>query len=136
MDNLIYHHHQVNVNTHSNTKTSSSTSTTSSSMSSSFPVDSNPTIATNEEQSFNIDNLPSSIRFELDQLELELLEGDLTQKGYDKKKAKLLAPYISTFKLTSNDSANLSSTSTSTITINTPKYSSKLIYFYIYSIFI
>lgn len=41
---------------------------------------------------FNL--LPASAKFELDQLELELLEGDITQKGYEKKKAKLLAPYL------------------------------------------
>ena len=42
------------------------------------------------------DNLPPNVRFELDQLELELIEGDITQKGYDKKRAKLLASYLTT----------------------------------------
>ena len=44
------------------------------------------------------DQLPAHVRFELDQLELELIEGDITQKGYDKKKAKLLASYLSTIE--------------------------------------
>lgn len=41
-----------------------------------------------------LDQLPAHIRFELDQLELELLEGDITQKGYEKKKSKLLSSYL------------------------------------------
>ncbi|RNA40286.1 disco-interacting 2 -like protein, partial [Brachionus plicatilis] len=45
--------------------------------------------------SLNLDRLPSNVKFELDQLELELLEGDITQKGYDKKIAKLIEPYLS-----------------------------------------
>lgn len=44
--------------------------------------------------SLNLDLLPSNVKFELDQLELELLEGDITQKGYDKKRAKLIEPYL------------------------------------------
>ena len=126
-------YHQVN---NINSKTSSSTSTASS-MSSTNPTNSNLNISpfpvncietghlTNEfvtvhGEQIRVDQLPSNIRFELDQLELELLEGDLTQKGYDKKKAKLLAPYL-TQDLPNN---TLSSTSTSTITITTPKFMS------------
>ncbi|TGZ62805.1 hypothetical protein CRM22_007221 [Opisthorchis felineus] len=38
--------------------------------------------------------LPFEIRSKLAELEVELSEGDITEKGYQKKKAKLLAPYI------------------------------------------
>ena len=41
-----------------------------------------------------IKNLPSNVKFELDQLELELVEGDITQKGYEKKRNKLLSAYV------------------------------------------
>uniref|UniRef100_F1KPQ1 Disco-interacting protein 2 C n=1 Tax=Ascaris suum TaxID=6253 RepID=F1KPQ1_ASCSU len=40
--------------------------------------------------------LPSDVRERLAQLELELSEGDITQKGYDKKRQQLLAPFINT----------------------------------------
>jgi hypothetical protein len=43
---------------------------------------------------FDVQSLPASIKFELDQLELELLEGDITQKGYDKKRARILDAYL------------------------------------------
>ncbi|XP_067299184.1 disco-interacting protein 2 homolog A isoform X4 [Pseudorasbora parva] len=38
--------------------------------------------------------LPAEVREKLAELELELSEGDITQKGYEKKRGKLLAPYI------------------------------------------
>ncbi|KAM9253875.1 disco-interacting protein 2 homolog A isoform 1-T1 [Dugong dugon] len=38
--------------------------------------------------------LPTEVRESLAELELELSEGDITQKGYEKKRAKLLARYI------------------------------------------
>ncbi|XP_057268314.1 disco-interacting protein 2 homolog A isoform X4 [Pezoporus wallicus] len=38
--------------------------------------------------------LPPEVRESLAELELELSEGDITQKGYEKKRAKLLARYI------------------------------------------
>ncbi|XP_028971471.2 disco-interacting protein 2 homolog A isoform X3 [Esox lucius] len=38
--------------------------------------------------------LPADVREKLAELELELSEGDITQKGYEKKRSKLLAPYI------------------------------------------
>ncbi|XP_051854330.1 disco-interacting protein 2 homolog A isoform X4 [Antechinus flavipes] len=38
--------------------------------------------------------LPPDVREGLAELELELSEGDITQKGYEKKRAKLLARYI------------------------------------------
>nr|XP_055169638.1 disco-interacting protein 2 homolog A isoform X6 [Nyctereutes procyonoides] len=38
--------------------------------------------------------LPPEVRESLAELELELSEGDITQKGYEKKRAKLLACYI------------------------------------------
>lgn len=51
----------------------------------------------------NLDLLPSSVKFELDQLELELLEGDITQKGYDKKRSKLIEPYLSIIKASKDE---------------------------------
>ncbi|KAG8559324.1 hypothetical protein GDO81_017305 [Engystomops pustulosus] len=41
-----------------------------------------------------LESLPVEIRESLAELELELSEGDITQKGYEKKRAKLLARYI------------------------------------------
>ncbi|XP_068403357.1 disco-interacting protein 2 homolog A isoform X3 [Eschrichtius robustus] len=38
--------------------------------------------------------LPAEVRESLAELELELSEGDITQKGYEKKRAKLLARYV------------------------------------------
>ncbi|XP_051715470.1 disco-interacting protein 2 homolog A isoform X4 [Oryctolagus cuniculus] len=38
--------------------------------------------------------LPAELRESLAELELELSEGDITQKGYEKKRAKLLARYV------------------------------------------
>lgn len=38
--------------------------------------------------------LPSEVREKLAELDLELSEGDITQKGYEKKRAKLLTPYL------------------------------------------
>ncbi|XP_045441299.1 disco-interacting protein 2 homolog A isoform X17 [Pipistrellus kuhlii] len=38
--------------------------------------------------------LPAEVRESLAELELELSEGDITQKGYEKKRAKLLARFI------------------------------------------
>ena len=128
MDNLMYH--QVN---NINNKTSSSTSTASS-MSSTNPGNSNLNISpfpnvnslemcnssefvTVGNEQIRLDSLPSNIRFELDQLELEFLEGDLTQKGYDKKKAKLLAAYLTDQPIIST----LASVSSSTVTVGTPK---------------
>ena len=48
---------------------------------------------------FDINTLPENIRNELNQLELELNEGDITQKGFEKKKAKLLEPFLNAPKL-------------------------------------
>jgi len=63
----------------------------------------------------DLEQLPASVRFELDQLELELLEGDITQKGYDKKRAKLLANYLSTIdeSVVSSSSSSLKTNGTS-----------------------
>ncbi|XP_018420128.1 PREDICTED: disco-interacting protein 2 homolog A isoform X5 [Nanorana parkeri] len=41
-----------------------------------------------------LETLPVEIRESLAELELELSEGDITQKGYEKKRAKLLARFI------------------------------------------
>uniref|UniRef100_A0A1I8GW11 DMAP-interaction domain-containing protein n=1 Tax=Macrostomum lignano TaxID=282301 RepID=A0A1I8GW11_9PLAT len=38
--------------------------------------------------------LPLDVRAKLAELELELSDGDITQKGYEKKRAKLLDPYM------------------------------------------
>ena len=75
----------------------SNTSSSSSSSSSSSTALSTNSLTNNADANTNLNpHLPAHMRFELDQLELELLEGDITQKGYDKKKAKLLANYLST----------------------------------------
>ena len=60
-------------------------------------------------------DLPESVRAELAQLDLELVEGDITQKGYEKKKAKLLAGVVGSPAPThssrdSNGEANRSNT--------------------------
>lgn len=39
-------------------------------------------------------SLTLEVRAKLAELDLELSEGDITQKGYDKKRAKLLEPYV------------------------------------------
>jgi len=39
-------------------------------------------------------SLPLEVRAKIAELDLELSEGDITQKGYEKKKAKLLSPYL------------------------------------------
>ncbi|XP_026314338.1 disco-interacting protein 2 isoform X1 [Hyposmocoma kahamanoa] len=44
--------------------------------------------------SVDISKLPDEIRDKLAELDLELSEGDITQKGYDKKRLRLLAPYV------------------------------------------
>lgn len=44
---------------------------------------------------FSYDDLPWDVAEQLQILDLELSEGDITQKGYDKKKAQLLAPFES-----------------------------------------
>lgn len=46
----------------------------------------------------NFENLPSDVLSKLAELDLELSEGDITQQGYEKKKLKLLTPYMSTNK--------------------------------------
>ena len=38
--------------------------------------------------------LPEDVVDKIAELDLELSEGDITQKGYEKKRAKLLAPYL------------------------------------------
>ncbi|XP_057191819.1 disco-interacting protein 2 homolog A [Triplophysa rosa] len=48
--------------------------------------------------------LPAEVREKLAELELELSEGDITQKGYEKKRGKLLAPYIPQIQDTSSAS--------------------------------
>uniref|UniRef100_A0AAR2JYM6 DMAP1-binding domain-containing protein n=1 Tax=Pygocentrus nattereri TaxID=42514 RepID=A0AAR2JYM6_PYGNA len=46
------------------------------------------------ERGVEVSALPAEVREQLAELDLELSEGDITQKGYEKKRAKLLAPYI------------------------------------------
>ena len=38
--------------------------------------------------------LPEDVVAKIAELDLELSEGDITQKGYEKKKGKLLAPFL------------------------------------------
>ncbi|XP_036346287.1 disco-interacting protein 2-like [Rhagoletis pomonella] len=42
----------------------------------------------------NLAALPADVREKLAELDLELSEGDITQKGYEKKRAKLLQPFL------------------------------------------
>lgn len=113
IENLNHHnhhggHHVTNLGLISNisSSTSTSSSTTSGATSS---LSSNDGVACSSggvvvganntnELNIRLDKLPTNVRFELDQLELELLEGDITQKGYEKKKSKLLAPYLNDLK--------------------------------------
>ncbi|KAI5640876.1 DMAP1-binding domain-containing protein [Phthorimaea operculella] len=44
--------------------------------------------------SVDISKLPDEIRDKLAELDLELSEGDITQKGYEKKRTRLLAPFV------------------------------------------
>ncbi|XP_053386607.1 disco-interacting protein 2 homolog C-like isoform X2 [Mercenaria mercenaria] len=50
--------------------------------------------------------VPEDVRLKLAELDLELSEGDITQKGYDKKRQKLLAPYKHTSKVPDVSSPN------------------------------
>ncbi|XP_055903593.1 disco-interacting protein 2 isoform X10 [Eupeodes corollae] len=43
---------------------------------------------------FDVSALPDDIREKLAELDLELSEGDITQKGYEKKRSRLLQPYM------------------------------------------
>lgn len=43
----------------------------------------------------DIGKLPEDVREKLAELDLELSEGDITQKGYEKKRTRLLQPYVS-----------------------------------------
>uniref|UniRef100_A0AC34F6L1 DMAP1-binding domain-containing protein n=1 Tax=Panagrolaimus sp. ES5 TaxID=591445 RepID=A0AC34F6L1_9BILA len=42
----------------------------------------------------DISKLPADVRESLAQLELELSEGDITEKGFKKKRDKLLLPFL------------------------------------------
>uniref|UniRef100_A0A8C2FGA1 Disco-interacting protein 2 homolog Bb n=1 Tax=Cyprinus carpio TaxID=7962 RepID=A0A8C2FGA1_CYPCA len=46
------------------------------------------------EPGVDVSALPQEVREQLAELDLELSEGDITQKGYEKKRAKVLAPYL------------------------------------------
>ncbi|XP_037535806.1 disco-interacting protein 2 homolog B-A [Nematolebias whitei] len=46
------------------------------------------------DRGLDLSALPKEVRDQLAELDLELSEGDITQKGYEKKRTKLLAPYI------------------------------------------
>ncbi|CAG5117978.1 unnamed protein product, partial [Candidula unifasciata] len=41
----------------------------------------------------DVSRLPDDVRERLAELDLELSEGDITQKGYEKKRLRLLGPY-------------------------------------------
>lgn len=47
------------------------------------------------------DTLPDDVREKLAELDLELSEGDITKKGYDKKRNVLLAPYKNSLQTSS-----------------------------------
>ncbi|KAL7012146.1 hypothetical protein ACKWTF_014657 [Chironomus riparius] len=60
----------------------------------------------------DVSTLPDDVREKLAELELELSEGDITQKGYEKKRQRLLAPYLSATAVTgsiTNNNGNASS---------------------------
>ena len=42
----------------------------------------------------DVNQLPAEVREKLAELDLELSEGDITQKGYEKKRTRLLVPYL------------------------------------------
>uniref|UniRef100_A0A6Q2Y021 DMAP1-binding domain-containing protein n=1 Tax=Esox lucius TaxID=8010 RepID=A0A6Q2Y021_ESOLU len=46
------------------------------------------------DRGMDLSGIPKEVRDHLAELELELSEGDITQKGYEKKRAKLLAPFL------------------------------------------
>uniref|UniRef100_A0A8C7L7Q4 Disco-interacting protein 2 homolog Ba n=1 Tax=Oncorhynchus kisutch TaxID=8019 RepID=A0A8C7L7Q4_ONCKI len=46
------------------------------------------------DRSVDFSGIPKEVRDHLAELELELSEGDITQKGYEKKRAKLLGPFL------------------------------------------
>ncbi|KAL1020735.1 hypothetical protein UPYG_G00003970 [Umbra pygmaea] len=46
------------------------------------------------DRGMDMSGIPKEVRDHLAELELELSEGDITQKGYEKKRAKLLAPFL------------------------------------------
>ncbi|CAL4058598.1 unnamed protein product [Meganyctiphanes norvegica] len=46
------------------------------------------------EQNVDLSQLPQDARDKLAELDLELSEGDITQKGYEKKRNRILAPYV------------------------------------------
>ncbi len=52
--------------------------------------------------------LPAHIRVKLSELEAELQEGDITRKGYEKKKSKLLEPFVQQFEVSEQASAAVS----------------------------
>jgi hypothetical protein len=75
----------------------------------------------------DVQKLPANIKFELDQLELELLEGDITQKGYDKKRAKLLEAYVKSISMSKDvSSSNTQSNSDSKDTNESTKTKEKI----------
>jgi hypothetical protein len=84
-------------------------------------IDNNTTItsATTIPQSL-LDKLPFNIKNELDQLELELLEGDITQKGYEKKRNKLLAPYLAQLQTSTNTQILLNQSHLNSKSIDSP----------------
>ncbi|XP_043939409.1 disco-interacting protein 2 homolog B isoform X2 [Protopterus annectens] len=78
------------------------------------------------ERGLDVSVLPKEVRDLLAELELELSEGDITQKGYEKKRSKLLGPYIPQTQgvdpTLQEDHRNQISTSTSAPTQPASKY--------------
>ncbi|XP_013409759.1 disco-interacting protein 2 homolog C isoform X2 [Lingula anatina] len=52
------------------------------------------------ELNIDISKLPLDVRARLAELDLELSEGDITQKGFEKKRARLLQPYMASGAVT------------------------------------
>ncbi|CAL8277580.1 unnamed protein product, partial [Boreogadus saida] len=46
------------------------------------------------DRAMDLSGVPKEVRDQLAELDLELSEGDITQKGYEKKRSRLLTPYI------------------------------------------
>lgn len=54
----------------------------------------------------DFENLPEEVKEKLAELDLELSEGDITQKGYEKKRNKVLTPFIQQLSVKSPPTSN------------------------------
>nr|CAB3238033.1 disco-interacting protein 2 homolog C [Phallusia mammillata] len=55
-------------------------------------------------QQIQFENVPLEVKAKLAELDIEISEGDITQKGYEKKRLKLLQPYMTKTKVLVNES--------------------------------